>query len=163
MQRYTILYCPVSIILTRQSVPILKSTQDSTDKVAKGAYILEQTNLLKQPDIILIATGSEVHLAVEAKKVLGNNVNVRIVSMPSWELFEDQDEKYKNKVFPQDVKSRISIEAGISQGWEKYTGKEGKSISVEKFGASAPGGVVMTKYGFNTKNVVKQANKLLNK
>lgn len=148
---------PSCIILSRQSLPIFKNTNDF-EKNSKGAYILEETN--PKPDLILVATGSEVSLAVEAKKVLEEKrKSVRIVSMPSWELFEKQGQKYKDEVLPKDVKT-LSIEAGISQGWEKYSDKQ---ISIEKFGASAPGNVVLEKYGFNVENVVKQAKNLINK
>jgi transketolase len=151
---------PSCIILTRQSLPTLHGAVKNIDaKVFKGAYILEETD--PNPDIILIATGSEVQWAVEAKKVLEKEVSARVVSMPSWELFEKQDTKYKEKILPSKVKARLSIEAGISQGWHKYIGSEGKVISIEKFGASAPGDIVMEKYGFSTKNVVKQAELLL--
>ena len=145
---------PTCIILTRQSVPNLKGTEKNN--VSKGAYILEETN--SKPDLILIATGSEVSLAVEAKKELEKENSVRVVSLPSWELFEDQDKRYKEKILPKDVK-KMSIEAGISQGWEKYSDKQ---ISIEKFGASAPGNIVLENYGFNVDNVVKQSKNLIN-
>jgi len=152
---------PTCLILTRQSVPTLKGTKNNmTKNISKGAYILEETN--SKPDIILIATGSEVHLASEAKKALEEKkVSVRVVSMPSWELFEKQDQRYKESILPQDVKVRLSIEAGVSLGWEKYVGSEGKYLSVEKFGASAPGEIVMEKYGFNVDNVISKAKELL--
>lgn len=154
---------PTCIILTRQSLPTLKGTKEKADSdVQKGAYILEKTNYSANPDIILMGSGSEVQWAVEAKKVLEKDkLNVRIVSFPSWELFDKQSQAYKDKVIPQEVKARLSIEAGIAQGWEKYVGDNGASISVEKFGASAPGNIVMEKYGFNTDNVVKKAKEVL--
>ena len=149
---------PTCIILTRQSLPNLEGTVDNVDKkVSKGAYILEETN--ENPDLILIATGSEVSLAVEAKKLIEKEKSVRVVSMPSLELFEEQDENYKEKVLPNNTR-KLSIEAGISQGWDKYSDKH---ISIDKFGASAPGSIVMEKYGFSVENVVKEAKQLLNK
>jgi len=148
---------PSCLVLTRQSLPILNGTEDNVfEKVSKGAYILEETN--SKLDVVLVASGSEVSLAVEAKKVLEEKgKSVRVVSMPSWELFEKQDKKYKDSVLPKGIKT-LSIEAGVSQGWEKYSDEQ---ISIEKFGASAPGNIVMKEYGFTVDNVVKKVRGLL--
>ncbi len=153
---------PTCIILTRQNLPTLKETMDEKhEKALKGAYALSQTNPDKSPDLILIGTGSEVSLCVEAKKTLEKeNLNVRVVSMPSWELFDEQSSSYQDLVLPSDIK-KLSVEAGISLGWEKYVGKDGFSLSIEHFGTSAPGEKVMQEYGFSAQNVFKKALELL--
>jgi len=153
---------PIILIFSRQKLPTLdRKTYSSSDGLIRGAYILSKESQ-KTPDIILIATGSEVHLAVSAKEKLeAEKISVRIVSMPSWELFENQSKKYKESVLPPSVKKRLSIEVGIGQGWERYVGAEGDIMSVEKFGASAPGDIVLKKYGFDVGNVYKRARALL--
>lgn len=155
---------PVALILTRQKVPTLSRKQYAkASGLRRGAYILADAPKGK-PAIILIASGSEVNLIVEAKKKLEKKkIPVRIVSMPSWELFEAQSEKYRHFVLPPEVKARISVEAGCSQGWERYVGDKGIMISVDRFGSSAPGDVVMQKYGFTTENIVKHALALFKK
>ncbi|MBU1164386.1 transketolase [Patescibacteria group bacterium] len=153
---------PTAICLTRQSLPIIdQKTYSSAKNLSKGAYILNPK--VKNPDIILIATGSEVQLAMEASEKLSPKVNARVVSMPSWELFEKQPQSYKDKVLPPEVKSRLAIEAGVTQGWYKYVGDKGDIIGIDKFGASAPGKVVMKKYGFGLANVVKKAREIIKK
>ncbi len=153
---------PVALVFTRQSVPTLdRKVYASPLGLKHGAYVLYETKK-NQADIVLIASGSEVHLAVEAKEKLeAENLKVRIVSMPSWELFDKQSQKYKDSVLPSRLKTRLAIEAGISQGWHKYYGDHGKMISVETYGASAPGAKVLKEYGFSVENVVKQAHSLL--
>ncbi len=150
----------VALIFTRQNVPVLDPEKyPIKDGVKKGAYILDESK--GNPDIIIIATGSEVHLALDGKKELEKEgINVRVVSMPSWELFEKQDEDYKKSVLIPDV-PKLSIEAGVTTGWEKYIGDNGISIGIDRFGESAPGSVVMEKFGFNVENVVKKAKLLL--
>lgn len=144
---------PVALILSRQNLPIFEETRANVENVAKGAYVLTETN--SQPDVILIGTGSEVSLAVDAKKELEQeNISVRVVAMPSRELFERQSDAYKQSVLPDAVTKRITIEAGISLGWDRYAGKEGKVLSIDTFGASGPGTAVMEHFGFSTKNVV---------
>ena len=154
--------CPVSLIFTRQKVPTLdRKKYASAEGVRKGAYILSEAQGGK-PKLILIATGSEVKLIVDAqKKLQAQGIPTRIVSMPSWELFSAQSKNYQEKVFPSKYKNRLVIEAGSSQGWEKYAGDEGVIISVNDFGASAPGEEIFHKYGFTVKNVCKQAKTLL--
>lgn len=154
---------PVVLALTRQKLEILDPKRYPIKKgVPKGAYVLSDAEF-GNPDLILIATGSEVHLALAAQKELKKKgVSVRVVSMPSWELFEAQSEKYKNKVLPQDV-PKLALEAGISLGWCKYVGSRGDVIGLNRFGASAPGEVVYDKLGFNVRNVVKHALGLLKK
>lgn len=152
---------PVALILTRQKVPTLdRKVYASAEGLRHGAYILIDAPKEK-PDIILIATGSEVNLIVDAREKLAEyNLKIRLVSMPSWELFEAQSQEYRDSVLPPDVKKRLSVEAGVSQGWERYVGDEGIMISVETFGASAPGEIVMDKYGFNVGNICNQVLKL---
>ena len=116
------------------------------------------------PDIIIIATGSELHLAIESHKELKNQgIDSRVVSMPSWELFEKQSLDYKEQVLPSSIKKRISVEAASTFGWERYVGLEGISIGMKTFGASAPGNILMEKFEFNVKNIVCTSLKLLNR
>jgi len=152
---------PTALILTRQKVPTLDRKQfSSAEGLRRGAYILEDAPN-KKPDIILIASGSEVSLIVAAKQKLETKkIPVRIVSMPSWELFAAQSKKYRDSILPPSVTVRLSVEAGVSQGWERYSGA---MISIEDFGASAPGPIVMEKYGFTVENVYKRALALLEK
>ncbi|MEK3882618.1 transketolase [Paenibacillus sp. PL2-23] len=151
---------PVALILSRQNLPIYEATKGNVDAVSKGGYILAETN--EKPDVILIATGSEVSLAVNAKAELEkDNVSVRVVAMPSCELFDKAPEAYKQSVLPNAVTKRIAIEAGISLGWERYTGFEGKVVSIETFGASGPGPEVMGFFGFSVANVVQTAKSIL--
>jgi len=153
---------PVALALTRQKVPTFDRKQyASAMGLRRGAYILEEAPNQK-PDIILIASGSEVSLIVAAKNTLqAKKISVRIVSMPSWELFEAQSKQYRDKILPPTIIKRLVVEAGVSQGWERYMGDNGKMISVETFGASAPGTIVMQQYGFTVENVCKKALDLL--
>ncbi|PHQ78976.1 MAG: hypothetical protein COB66_07825 [Coxiella sp. (in: Bacteria)] len=155
---------PTTLVLSRQNLPTLDRTKYAdASNLKKGAYVLADADGGK-PDIILIASGSEVSLIVEAQQELAKQkVKARIVSMPSWELFEMQSQSYKDSVLPPDVRPRLGVEAGVAQGWWLYVGSEGDMISVEKFGASAPGGTVMKKYGFTVENVCKHALALLGK
>jgi transketolase len=149
---------PVSLIFTRQHVPTLdRSKYAGAEGLRYGAYTLIDAPDGK-PQLILIATGSEVDLAVKAQEQLtAFNIPTRVVSMPSWELFEAQTQEYKDTVLPPDVKARISVEAGIAQGWERYTGEKGVNISIEHFGASAPGPVLLREFGFTPENIVEKA------
>jgi transketolase len=155
---------PVALILTRQKVPTLdRKIYSSAQGLCRGAYILADP-LKGKPQLILIATGSEVELIVAAaRKLEKQKIKVRIVSMPSWELFEAQSKKYRESVLPPSIPLRLAVEAGVAQGWERYVGELGTVISVDKFGASAPGNIVMAKYGFSVENVCKRAKALLNK
>ena len=148
---------PVGLAMSRQKLPTLEGTK--RDGVARGAYVVwEAEELDGLPDLILIATGSEVHLAVEAAQALaGQSVQARVVSMPCWELFEAQPADYRDEVLPPDVKARLSVEAGVAFGWKQWVGDEGDSISIEHFGASAPGNVVLEKFGYTVDNVVARA------
>ena len=154
---------PVVLIFSRQKLPILDQTKlgSAREGVAKGAYILSEANG-GQPNIILIATGSEVALAMEAQKVLEQDgTPTRVVSMPSWELFEHQDKTYREKVLPPTVRKRLAIEAGSPIGWHKYTTDEGGIIAMNRFGASAPAELLFEKFGFTVANVVKRAKAVL--
>jgi transketolase len=142
---------PVALALTRQKVPTLENT--TVDGVARGAYVVHDPD--DTPELILIATGSEVALAVEAAQRL--DVPTRVVSMPCWELFEAQAADYRDEILPPDVKARLSIEAGIALGWKQWVGDEGDSISIEHYGASAPGTTVLEKFGYTVDNVVARA------
>jgi transketolase len=153
---------PVALILTRQDVPTLDRSQFApADGLRCGAYVLADAPNGK-PDIVLIATGSEVGLIVAAgQKLTGNDIKVRLVSMPSWELFEVQSPSYKDSVLPPSACARLAVEAGVTQGWRKYVGDEGDVLGVDHFGASAPGKVMMREYGFTVENVYDRAMKLL--
>ena len=155
---------PTTLILSRQNLPTLDRTKYAAAKnLKKGAYVLADAKNGK-PDIILMASGSEVGLIVEAQKELEKKgVHARIVSMPSWELFEAQSQKYRDSVLPPTITERLGVEAGIAQGWWRYVGSQGDMISIEKFGASAPGDIVLEKYGFTVENVCKHALKLVGK
>ncbi|NNM60128.1 MAG: transketolase [Legionellales bacterium] len=155
---------PVALILTRQAVPTLDRKEfSSAEGLRRGAYILADAPKGK-PSIILIATGSEVALIVSAQqKLQQQNIGVRIVSMPSWALFEAQSQQYRNSVLPPSISLRLVVEAGVSQGWERYIGDNGDMISIETFGASASGTTVMQHYGFSVENICKQTLALLKK
>jgi transketolase len=155
---------PVALILTRQNVPTLNRSQyASADGLRRGAYILADAPQ-GNPSVILIASGSEVGLIVAARHLLQErNIAVRLVSMPSWELFEAQSRDYRDSVLPPSIRVRLAVEAGVTQGWHRYVGDQGDVIGVDRFGASAPGSVVMREYGFNAENVCKHALALLEK
>ncbi len=152
---------PVAIALTRQPLPTQdRSVMASASNVAKGAYVLSDSDSV--PQLILIATGSELSLAVDAaQKLRQEGVSVRVVSMPSWELFEEQSAEYKETVLPKSVQARIAIEAASPMGWERYTGANGATVTLNHFGASAPGQTLFQKFGFTVENVVAQAHNLL--
>jgi transketolase len=149
---------PTLIALSRQNLPNLAGS--SIENTAKGAYILSDSD--GTPDLILIGTGGELHLCVDAAEQLrGEGKKVRVVSMPCWELFDAQDEAYRESVLPKSVTKRLAVEAGSSFGWCRYLGIEGRSISIDRFGASAPGEVCLEKFGYTVENVVAQAKSLL--
>ncbi|UUZ97685.1 hypothetical protein LJK87_42700 [Paenibacillus sp. P25] len=147
-------------MLSRQNLPVFEATKARLEGVAKGAYVLTETG--PKPDVILIATGSEVSLAVNAKAELErDHISVRVVAMPSRELFDRQSEDYKQSVLPDSVTKRVAIEAGISLGWDRYAGPKGKVLSIDTFGASGPGGEVMESFGFSVPHVVRLTKELL--
>jgi transketolase len=152
---------PVALALTRQGLPTLDRSQlGAASNVARGGYVLLDSE--GAPQLILIATGSEVSLALDAaQKLHQDGIAVRVVSMPSWELFEEQSEEYKEAVLPKNVTARLAIEAASPMGWERYVGSQGATITLDHFGASAPAKILFQKFGFTVDNVVEQAKKLL--
>ena len=152
---------PVALVLTRQGIPVIDQEKyTKAIELEKGAYILSEPATL--PDIILIGTGSEVQLLLAAQQKLAEqNISARVVSMPSWELFEKQDKAYKEKVFPASLRKRLAGEAGSTLGWHKYVTDEGDVIGIDKFGESAPGEEVMKEYGFTVENILEKAKGLL--
>lgn len=152
---------PVSIILSRQNIPLIdRNKYAKAEEALKGGYIVKKSSA--KPDLILIGTGSEVSLCIKAAETLEKEgLKVNVVSMACCELFDEQSKKYKNSVLPKDVKARIAVEAGVGFGWEKYVGDNGDIISIEKYGASAPYNVLFDKYGFTVENIVKHAKKMI--
>jgi transketolase len=158
--------------LTRQKVPLIDRKKFApAEGLRQGAYILAEadevstgggSDRVAKPQLILIATGSEVSLALEAREQLQQSgIAARVVSMPCVELFEQQSPEYRDEVLPPSVTARLSIEAGVGQGWDRYVGAKGDKICLERFGASAPGDVALKNLGFNVDNVVKHARALL--
>ncbi len=152
---------PTALILTRQSVPVLdRQMLAPASGVRRGGYVLWEAG--NQPKIILIGTGSEVHIALQAGKLLmEKGVSTRVVSLPSWALFDAQPAEYRNSVFPHDLRARVSIEAGSPMGWERYVGLDGIAIGLSRFGASAPGEVIYEKLGLTAERVTDTALNLL--
>src|SRR6185437_4760912 len=153
---------PVGLVLTRQKLPVIdRKTFASASGLSQGAYVLADAGG-SAPDVILIATGSEVSMALEAHAQLTTDgIRSRVVSMPSWELFDAQPQSYRDAVLPPSVRARVSIEAASPFGWERYVGLEGAIISVTGFGASAPGPTVMREFGFTPEHIVETAKAVL--
>jgi transketolase len=153
---------PVALILTRQDIPILdRSKLAAAEGLRQGAYVLADAPEGKS-DLILIASGSEVSLALEARRKLqAEGIQARVVSMPSWALFNAQPREYRDLVLPPSVRARLAVEAGAPLGWHRYVGDCGDVLGVETFGASAPGDVVMREYGFTVENIVERAQALV--
>ena len=154
---------PICLALTRQGIPIIDQNKYAkAENLLKGAYILSDSD--GDPDIILIASGSEVHLILQAQeKLIENDIKARVVSMPSWNLFESQSDAYRENIFPKNMRKRLAVEAGSPVGWLKYVTDDGDVIGIDRFGESAPGDEVMKEYGFSVDNVVKRAKALLGK
>jgi len=154
---------PVALVLTRQKLPVLdRQALAPAAGVARGGYVLAEPSGGTPPDVILVATGSEVPVALAAHEQLARDgVRSRVVSMPSWELFEAQPQAYRDAVLPPSVRARVSVEAGSPIGWERYVGPEGVIIGVRRFGASAPGSVVMREFGFTAEHVADAAKAVL--
>ncbi|HTP79024.1 MAG TPA: transketolase [Bacteroidota bacterium] len=152
---------PVALALTRQKLPLIDRTRyASAEGLIRGAYVLAENSA--KPAIILISTGSEVQHIIGAYELLSKErIAVRIVSMPSWELFERQPKEYRGSILPASVRKRLAVEAGSPLGWHKYVGTEGDVLGIERYGASAPGDVVMREYGFTAENVAQRARELL--
>ena len=155
---------PVALILTRQAVPTLDRTElGAADGVERGAYILADANL-GDPEVILIASGSEVAVALEARSRLeASGTAARVVSMPSWELFEEQPKAYRDKVLPPAIRARVSVEAASPLGWERWVGDAGEIVGIDVFGASAPSAVNMERYGFTPEHVERRARMAMNR
>jgi len=147
---------PTALILSRQKLPTLDMSYRDGD-ASSGAYTVKDAG--KEAQMLLIGTGSEVHICVEAAAILEkeHDIKASVVSMPSWELFEKAPASYKERILPSGITKRLAVEAGISMGWEKYVGDRGKVISIDRFGASAPGGTVLKEFGFSAENIVKNA------
>ena len=154
---------PTALVLSRQNLPLLDRTELApASGVQRGAYVLWEASA--SPDVILIGTGSEVHIALAAGKILEENgIKARIISMPSWELFDSQPLDYRNKVLPPAIKVRVSIEAGTPLGWERYIGLDGIAIGIHRFGASAPGPTIYEKLGLTAQRVVGKVLKLMHR
>ena len=151
---------PVALLLTRQNVPILDRTKyPPASSIAKGAYTLVKQD---KPDVIIIGSGSELEIAMKgAEKLAAENINVQVVNMASWELFEKQDKGYRDSVLPPSVKARVAIEAGIKMGWERYIGDKGEFVGMSRFGESAPYKVCYEKFGITADAVASAAKKTL--
>jgi transketolase len=157
---------PTALALTRQKVAVIDRKRFAkADGLRRGGYVLAEAEAdgnVVTPKLILIATGSEIGLAVEAReKLQGEGVPTRVVSLPCWELFEEQTAEYRDEVLPPSVTARLAVEAGVRQGWERYVGPAGDVICLDRFGASAPGDVALKNLGFNVDNVLEHARKLL--
>jgi len=155
---------PIALALTRQNLPTLdRSTYAPADGLFRGAYILSDSGG-KRPDVILIASGSEVHVALEAaERLRQKGTAARVVNMASWELFEVQPDAYRNKILPPEITARVAIETGVPQGWHRYVGDMGEVVGMNRFGASAPYKILCEKFGFTADHVVKKAVKLVEK
>ena len=150
---------PAGLALSRQNLPVLAGT--SADGVARGGYVLADADG-GEPAVLLVATGSEVQIAVEAREVLqAEGVPTRVVSMPCVEWFDEQDEAYRESVLPAGVRARVSVEAGIAQPWHRLTGDAGENVSIEHFGASADQQTLFREFGFTTEAVVAAAHRSL--
>ncbi|MFP3511268.1 transketolase [Peribacillus sp. SIMBA_075] len=153
---------PTALVLTRQGLPTIKDTSETAyEGVSKGAYIISAAKK-EEADALLLATGSEVNLAVEAQKALANDgIDVSVISMPSWDRFETQSKEYKQSVINPAVKKRLAIEVASPFGWDRYAGDEGEILAINHFGASAPGGKIMEEFGFTVENVVARVKEML--
>ncbi len=151
---------PTCLVFSRQNLPFIERNAEQVTLIAKGGYVLH--DCLKSPQLILIATGSEVNIALKATQQLNQqDKQVRLVSMPSTDVFDAQDEAYKESVLPSNVTKRLAVEAGVPDYWSKYVGLEGGTIGIARFGASAPGNVVMQHFGFSVENIVTRALEIL--
>jgi transketolase len=151
---------PTSLVLTRQSLPHQNRDKDQIASISRGGYVLKDAS--GQPQVILIATGSEVALAISAAEVLqGDGVAVRVVSMPCTDIFDAQDPVYREQVLPSDVAARVVIEAGVTAAWWRYAGPAGRVIGLDRFGESAPAGELFEHFGFSTNNVVATVKEII--
>ena len=152
---------PTALVLTRQSLPVLdRKALAPSEGVRRGGYVLWESS--SEPEAVLIATGSEVHIALEAGRMLKEKgISSRVVSLPSWEIFEAQSEYYRRTVIPPACKAKVSVEAASTLGWGRYVGDSGVSIGIDHFGASAPGKMLYEKFGITAQRVVAEAMRLL--
>jgi len=150
------------LVLSRQNVPTLDRNKfASAEGLRKGAYVLLDAQG-GEPELIVIGTGAETGLVAEAvEKLQAESIKARAVSMPSWELFAEQDQAYRDSVLPPNVHARLAVEAGCREGWERWVGDRGSGVGVNRYGASAPGELVLEKYGFTVDNVIAKAKALL--
>jgi transketolase len=148
---------PSVLVFTRQNVATLdRSVYASADQLQRGAYVLNPS--LEKPDVILLASGSEVELIAGAEApLLKSGVRARLVSVPCWRLFEQQSAEYRESVLPSAVRARLAVEGGSPLGWERFTGLEGATLTIDRFGASAPGATLFKEYGFTVEHVVERA------
>jgi transketolase len=155
-------HSPTVLALSRQSMPVLdRELYSSAEGLMKGAYILADLGE-GEPEMILMASGSEVDLIVKAgERLAAEGTNIRLISFPSWEIFRGQDKTYRDQVLPEKITSRLAVEAGVSQGWREWVGDQGVVISVDRYGASAPAGRIFSEYGLTVENLVEQAAKLI--
>ncbi len=150
---------PTALVLTRQALPILDPDRYPVADAARGGYVLEGDD---DPQVILIATGSEVHVALGARTILGERgIRSRVVSLPCWELFEEQPESYRTSVLPPEIDARVTVEAAATVGWERYAGLRGAVVGLDRFGASAPGATVLAELGFTPERVAEEADRVL--
>jgi len=160
-------HAPTALALTRQKVAVTDRQRfASAEGLRRGGYVLAEAETVDgvatTPKLILIATGSEVGLTLEAREKLQvEGVPTRVVSLPCWELFEEQPQEYRDEVLPPSVTARLAVEAGVCQGWDRYVGARGAMICLDRFGGSAPGEVALRELGFNVENVLTQARALL--
>ncbi|MFZ1036466.1 MAG: transketolase C-terminal domain-containing protein, partial [Smithella sp.] len=152
---------PTTLILSRQNLPVLDRSSYPASGTRRGGYILWES--ATNPELILMATGSEVAITLAAARSLAaEGAKVRVVSLPCWEIFDREQQEYRNSVLPPQVTKRIAVEAGIKLGWEHYVGLSGKIIGMETFGASAPAPVLYEKFGLTTEKIIEAARELLN-
>ena len=153
---------PVAMAFSRQKVPTLdRERYASAEGLRRGAYVLHDADG-DPPELILIGSGAETGLVVDAaERLAGEGVGVRVVSMPSWDLFDAQPQSYRDEVLPPSARARLAVEAGSPQGWHRYVGDRGDVLGVDRFGASAPGGEMLEHYGFTVENVCERARALL--
>ena len=153
---------PTVMAFTRQNLPVLdRSVLKPASGALKGGYTLWESG--DSPQVVIIATGSEVHIALEAGQTLeGEGIAARVVSMPSWELFDDQPKDYRDQVLPPSLRARVSVEAGTTKGWERYVGLDGASVGMSGYGASAPAGVLYEKFDITAERVAREARNLVN-
>jgi transketolase len=150
---------PTALILSRQALPVLDAGELPIDQSVRGGYVLEGDD---DPSVLLIATGAEVHTALEARTLLAEDgITSRVVSLPSWELFDEQPESYREQVIPPSVEARVCVEAGASLGWERFAGEHGAIVALDRFGASAPGTSVLEHLGFTPRHVADEAQRVL--